>query len=208
MKQFLLISCLIILVFSSCKNQANSNNSSKNIKQQNTLEITGSNKSDLSSRDYKQESPSADTDNIKTSKSINFFGVKLQGTYEEIIKNIYTLPILSLIERRDTIMQQENGEYHFSHTVEFCGIPCGMNADFPSIDNNLIAINNLTFITSLTDDIIIDKFVSKLKTYYGEPSISDDIEDSYHWHLPDGLYIRARHFRASEGGWTVFFYFN
>lgn len=140
-------------------------------------------------------------------KVIDFFGVKMHGKYEDIINNIYMLPMLSCVERRDTIKLQGNGEKWFSHTVEFCGVPCGMNADFTLNGDNIMSINNLCFITSQTDDAIIHKFVSELTKYYGKPDISDEREDSYHWYLPSGMAVRARHFHAPEGGWTVFFYY-
>ena len=140
-------------------------------------------------------------------KVIDFFGVKMQGKYEDIVNNIYMLPMLSCVERRDTIMLQGNGDKWFSHTVKFCGVPCGMKADFTLNGDKIMSIKDLCFITSQTDDAIIHKFVSELTKYYGEPDISDKNEDSYHWYLPSGLAVRARHLHASEGGWTVFFYY-
>lgn len=138
-------------------------------------------------------------------KVIDFFGVKMHGKYEDIINNIYMLPMLSCVERRDTIKLQGNGDKCFSHTVEFCGVPCGMNADFTLNGDNIMSINDLCFITSQTDDDIIHKFVSELKKYYGEPDISDEQENSYHWYLPSGLSVRARHLHTPDGGWTVYF---
>ena len=141
-------------------------------------------------------------------KVIDFFGVKLQGKYEDIVRNIYTLPMLSLVERRDTIMLQGNGDKRFSHTVEFCGVPWGMNANFTMNGDNMMSIHDLKFITSKTDDDIIIKVVDELTKHYGEPDISDDKEKIYHWFEPNDLSIRARHFRSSEGGWTFYFYIN
>lgn len=140
-------------------------------------------------------------------KVIDFFGVKMHGKYEDIINNIYMLPMLSCVERRDTIKLQGNGEKWFSHTVEFCGVACAMNADFTLNRDNIMSINDLCFITSQTDEAIIHKFVSELTKYYGEPDISDEKEDSYHWYLSSGLAVRARHLHAPDGGWTVYFYF-
>lgn len=140
-------------------------------------------------------------------ESIDFFGVKMQGKYEDIVNNIYALPILSLVERRDTIKLQGNGDKWFSHTVEFCGVPCGMNADFTLNGDNIMSIHHLCFITSQTDDKIIHRFVSELTKYYGTPDISDEKEDSYHWYLPSGMAVRARHLHAPDGGWTVFFHY-
>lgn len=140
-------------------------------------------------------------------KVIDFFGVKMQGKYEDIVNDIYMLPMLFCVERRDTIMLQGNGDKWFSHTVKFCGVPCGMKADFTLNGDNIMSIKDLCFITSQTDDAIIHKFVSELKKYYGEPDISDKNEDSYHWYLPSGLAVRARHLHAPDGGWTVYFYF-
>lgn len=137
-------------------------------------------------------------------KVIDFFGIKMQGKYKDILKNIYTLPMLSLVERRDTIMKERKGVMSFSHTVEFCGIPCGMNVRCRMKAANEMSIHDLCFITSQTDDII-HKFVSELKKYYGEPDISDEQENSYHWYLPSGLSVRARHLHAPDGGWTVYF---
>lgn len=142
----------------------------------------------------------------KELKVIDFFGVKMQGKYEDIVNDIYMLPMLSCVERRDTIKLQGNGDKWFSHTVKFCGVPCGMKADFTLNGDNIMSIKDLCFITSQTVDAIIHKFVSELTKYYGEPDISDKNEDSYHWYLPSGLAVRARHLHASKGGWTVFFY--
>ena len=141
-----------------------------------------------------------------TFKAIEFFGVKMLGKYEDVVNNIYMLPMLSCVERRDTIMLQGNGDKCFSHTVEFCGVPCGMNVDFTLYGDNIMSIHDLCFITSQTDDEIIHKFVSELKKYYGEPDISDEQEDSFHWYLSNGLAVRARHSHAPDGGWTVYFY--
>ena len=141
-------------------------------------------------------------------KSIDFFGVKMQGKYEEIVNNIYALSVLSLVERRDTIKLQGNGEKWFSHTVKFCGVPWGMSANFTMNGDNIMSIHDLKFITSKTDDDIIIKVVDELTKHYGEPDISDDKEKIYHWFEPNDLSIRARHFRSSEGGWTFYFYIN
>ena len=130
----------------------------------------------------------------------------MHGKYEDIVNYIYMLPMLSCVERRDTIKLQGNGDKCFSHTVEFCGVPCGMNADFTLNGDNIMSINDLCFITLQTDDEIIHKFVSELTKYYGEPDISDEQEDSYHWYLSNGLAVRARHLHTPDGGWTFFFY--
>ena len=139
-------------------------------------------------------------------KVIDFFGVKMQGKYEDIVNNIYMLPMLSCVERRDTIKLQGNGDKCFSHTVEFCGVPCGMNVRYRINPEDKISVHDLCFITSQTDDAIIHKFVSELTKYYGEPDISDEREDSYHWYLSSGLAVRARHLHARDGGWTVYFH--
>ena len=139
-------------------------------------------------------------------KSIDFFGVKMQGKYEDILDKIYAQPKLYLIERRDTIMLQGNGDKWFSHTVEFCGVPWGMSASFTMTSDKIMSIHDLKFITSKTDDDIIDRVVAELTKYYGEPDISDDKEDSYFWYEANDLCVRARNFRAPGGGWTFFFY--
>ena len=141
-------------------------------------------------------------------KSRDFFGVKMQGKYEDIVDKIYALPVLSLVDRRDTIMLQGNGDKRFSHTVEFCGVPWGMSANFTLSEDNIMSIHDLKFITSKTDHDIIVRVVAELTKYYGEPRWSDDKEDHYDWHEPNDLCITARHFRAPEGGWTFYFYKN
>lgn len=139
-------------------------------------------------------------------KRIDFFGQELQGKYEDILHKLYELPPLSLVERRDTIMLQGNGDKWFSHTVEFCGVPWGMSANFTMTGDNIMSIHDLKFITSKTDDDIIDRVVAELTKYYGEPKWSDDKEDRYDWYEPNDLSITARHLHAPEGGWTFYFY--
>ena len=139
-------------------------------------------------------------------KRIDFFGQELQGKYEDILHKLYELPPLSLVERRDTIMLQGNGDKWFSHTVEFCGVPWGMSSNFTMTGDNIMSIHDLKFITSKTDDDIIDRVVAELTKYYGEPKWSDDKEDRYDWYEPNDLSITARHLHAPEGGWTFYFY--
>ncbi len=192
-----LIIGLMILITVSCKNEPGSNKTMVPRSPELIDTIEDCQQAKLRQQDEKDEEL----------KVIDFFGVKLQGKYEDIVRNIYTLPMLSLVERRDTIMLQGNGDKRFSHTVEFCGVPWGMNANFTMNGDNMMSIHDLKFITSKTEDNIIDKVVDELTRHYGEPDISDENEDSYHWYLPSGLCVRARHFHAPEGGWTVFFYY-
>ena len=192
-----LIIGLMILITVSCKNEPGSNKTMVPRSPELIDTIEDCQQAKLRLQDEKDEEL----------KVIDFFGVKLQGKYEDIVRNIYTLPMLSLVERRDTIMLQGNGDKRFSHTVEFCGVPWGMNANFTMNGDNMMSIHDLKFITSKTEDNIIDKVVDELTRHYGEPDISDENEDSYHWYLPSGLCVRARHFHAPEGGWTVFFYY-
>ena len=140
-------------------------------------------------------------------ESIDFFGVNMQGKYKDIVNNIYELPMLSLLELRDPIADENSDLMYVFHGVEFCGVPCGMNIRFRKYQQDEISIHSIIFITSETDDEIIHKFVSELTKYYGTPDISDEKEDSYHWYLPSGLAVRARHLHAPDGGWTVFFHY-
>ena len=55
-----------------------------------------------------------------TFKAIDFFGIKLLGKYEDVVNNIYMLPMLSCVERRDTIKLQRNGDKWFSHSRILC----------------------------------------------------------------------------------------
>lgn len=145
---------------------------------------------------------------ISNVNAINFFGVKLHGEYADITERIYQLPILSCIEQRDSVRYSNSNVMSFSHTVKFCGIPCGMTVRYENTSEKDIAIHEVIFITSQTEETIIEKFVSEITRHYGIPDISDDKEDSYHWYLSDKLCIRARHWHAPEGGWTVFFFLN
>ena len=141
-------------------------------------------------------------------KAIDFFGVKMLGKYEDVVNNIYMLPMLSCVERRDTIMLQGNGDKWFSHTVEFCGVPWGMSANFALNEDDIMSIHDLKFSTSKTDHDILDIVVAELTKYYGGPRWSDDKEDRYDWYEANDLCITARHFGAPEGGWTFYFYKN
>lgn len=188
---------LMILIATSCKNESGNNKTM----------IPRSPELISTTAECQQEETRPQREKDEELKVIDFFGVKTQGKYEDIVNNIYSLPVLSLVERRDTIKLQGNGDKWFSHTVEFCGVPCGMNADFTLDGDNIMSIHHLCFITSRTNDEIIHKFVSELTKYYGTPDISDEKEDSYHWYLTSGLAVRARHLHAPDGGWTVFFHY-
>ena len=186
---------ILFAIITSCKNDPGSNKTM----------IPRSSELIDATAEYQQAETRSQREKDEALNVIDSFGVKMHGKYEDIINNIYMLPMLSCVERRDTIKLQGNGEKWFSHTVEFCGVPCGMNADFTLNGDNIMSINDLCFITSQTDDAIIHKFVSELTKYYGEPDISDKNEDSYHWYFPSGLAIRARHLHAPDGGWTLYF---
>lgn len=141
----------------------------------------------------------------KEKTPIDFFGVRLQGTYDDIVSEMYELPVLSLMERKDSISEKGNGNYYFCHIAKFCGVPCGMNVHFCRNKNNEMMVYNITFITSMTDNYIIDSWARELKKYYGTPNVSNRVECTYRWFLPDRLHICARHLHVLEGGWTVYF---
>lgn len=135
-------------------------------------------------------------------QSLDFFGIKLQGSYEDLTRRLYELPQLTLIERKDTIKKEHNDIMYFSHIVEFCGVPCGMNVRFRMAINDTINVHELTFITSQTDKDIITKFVSEISKHYGKPENPEYAR--YNWWLEEQR-ICARSFHAPEGGWTVYF---
>ena len=197
MKNVVTLSIIIVIswMLISCKNEHGSNKTMIP-RSHELIDTTG---------ESQQEETRSQREKDEALKVIDFFGVKLQGKYEDIVNNIYMLPMLSCVERRDTIMFQGNGDKWFSHTVEFCGVPWGMSADFTLNEGDIMSIHNLTFITSKTDDDIIDRVVAELIKYYGDPDVSDEQENSYHWYLSSGLAVRARHLHTPDGGWTVYF---
>lgn len=175
-KLFLLICICLCLVSGSCRNE---NSGAWKVS---TLE-TG-----LSYKDYRQTEP------------IDFFGLKLRGEYDDLLRQLNELPMLKIMEGEDSVKTQGNKIFLI---VEFCGIPCGMTASVEWGPNGKLAVYHLKFITSQTDDHIIDKFVTELKSYYGDLDISDIEEDSYQWNNKQD--IRARHSHTDSGGWTVYF---
>ena len=191
-----LIIGLMILFAISCKNEPSSNKT-KVPRSPGLIDTTA---------ECQQAKTRYQNEKDEELKAIDFFGVKMQGKYEDIVNDIYMLPMLSCVERGDIITKEHNDVMSFSHVVEFCGVPCGMNVRCRMNAANEMSINQITFITSQTDDEIIHKFVLELTKYYGNPDIVDDVEDSYHWYLPNGLAVRARLLHAPDGGWTVYFY--
>lgn len=188
---------LIPVMLISCKNES-STNKTLVPRSPELIDATGeSQQAETRSREEKDDEL----------KAIDFFGVKLQGKYEDVVRKVYKLPMLSLLELRDPIADENSDLMYVFHGVEFCGVPCGMNIRFRKYQQDEISIHSIIFITSETDDEIIHKFVSELTKYYGEPDISDENEDSYHWYLSSGLAVRARHLHAPDGGWTVYFYY-
>ena len=183
---------MILAIVSSCKGPSNSKRIS-----------TSSDKLDITDEIAAVKNTVSDS----STEIIDFFGVRLYGKYNELIHRLYELPILSLVEDRNTFRVEREDIWYFSHTVKFCGVPCGMNVRYRINPEDEISIHNLCFITSQTDDEIIHRFVSELTKYYGVPTIADKREDSYHWYLQSGLIVRARHLHAPDGGWTVFLYF-
>ena len=188
---------LMILIATSCKNEP-ATNKTMIPRSPELIDTTG---------ECQQTKTRSQAKKDEELKAIDFFGIKLQGKYEDIVRNMYKLPMLFLLELRDPIVKEGSDVMYVFHRVEFCGVLCGMNIRFRRHQGDEISIHSIIFITSETDDEIIHKFVSELKKYYGAPKISNELEDSYHWYLPDNMCVRARHLHASEGGWTVFFYY-
>ena len=108
-----LIIGLMILFTISCKNEPSSNKT-KVPRSPELIDITA---------ECQQAETRSQREKDEALNVIDFFGVKMQGKYEDILDKIYAQPKLSLIERRDTLMLQGNGDKWFSHTVEFCGVP-------------------------------------------------------------------------------------
>ena len=183
---------MILVIVSSCKGPSNSKRIS-----------TSSDKLEIADEITAVKNAASDS----STEIIDFFGVRLCGKYNELIHQLYDLPILSLVEDRNTLRVEREDIWYFSHTVEFCGVPCGMNVRYRINLEDEITVHDLCFITSHTDNEIIHRFVSELTEYYGVPDISDEKEDSYHWYLPSGLAVRARHLHAPDGGWTVYLYY-
>ena len=184
--------CTILTIVSSCKGPSTPKPSS-----------TSSDKLGITD----ETSAIKNTVSDSSTEIIDFFGVRLYGNYTELIQRLYETPILSLVEDRNTFRVEREDIWYFSHTVEFCEVPCGMNVRYRINPEDKISVHDLCFITSQTDDEIIHKFVSELTKYYGETDISDEREDSYHWYLPSSMAVRARHLHAPDGGWTVYFNF-
>ena len=197
-KSLFVVFLIVQLIAASCGNGRGSNKR-RELKSLGLIDPTA---------EYKKDKPHLLKEGDKEFKSIDFFGINMQGKHEDIMDKIYSLSVLSIIDCRDTVMLQGNGDKWFSHTVEFCGVPWGMSANFSMISDDIMSIHDLKFITSKADDYVIDRVVAELTKYYGEPDIYDDKEDSYFWYEADNLCVRARHHSAPEGGWTFYFYIN
>ena len=182
---------MILAIVSSCKGPSNPKTSS-----------TSSDKIEITDETSAIKNAVLDS----STEIIDFFGVRLYGNYTELIQRLYEIPILSLVEDRNTFRVEREDIWYFSHTIEFCEVPCGRNVRYRINPEDKISVHDLCFITSQTDEAIIHKFVSELTKYYGEPDISDEREDSYHWYLPSSMAVRARHLHAPDGGSTVYFY--
>lgn len=93
-------------------------------------------------------------DSLSSVNAVDFFGVKLKGELSDIIRHIYQLPVLTCIEKRDSVRCERNDVMCFFHNVEFCGVPCGMNVRFKMMSEKDVAIHELNFITSRTESLI------------------------------------------------------
>lgn len=156
-----------------------------------------------------------DVDYSKT--AIDLFGKKLCGKYQDVINDIYELPMISFIryssyaEVEDLPESSDNESRRFSHIVEFCGVPCGMNVDYYRNQDGTISVNQIIFLTSKTDERVIKTVLTAITNHYGDANIYEETYNNYSWFLDNSntnQTIRARWHHSDRGGWTVYFYNN
>ena len=201
-KNALVVSFGIILCFASCRNSIKQE--SKKLETSNIEDnrLITNNRAETDTCSQNEANKILTDLSTENTEYIDFFGERLSGTYEDIINRLYKVPALRPIELRDSIKISHKNILYFSHTVDFCGVPCGMNVRFTKDENAIMHIHELTFITSRTDEDIIQKFVTEISKHYGVPEIPEHAR--YNW-FTHNQRICARHLHAPEGGWTVYF---
>ena len=140
-----------------------------------------------------------------STSAIDLFGKKLCGKYQDVINDIYELPIISLIEIKDSLIYLDKRQ-KFTHIVNFCEVPCGMNVCYSENKDDTITIEEIIFLTSETDRGIFLKFISEITNYYGIANVSDDTYNNYSWFYKNDQTIRVRSVHSPEGGWTAYFH--
>lgn len=128
------------------------------------------------------------TDSVK----VCIFGVETERDEYSVAKKLEKAGIIKI----DTI-SMVNGRFQ-SAIVEFANIKFGMNKGF-------------IFVTSRHDEDAVNRLVSIISDFYGEPEIDNEHEDPeyrfYYWNLykndPDVPYIRIRPVHSEGGGLTM-----
>ena len=136
-------------------------------------------------------------DEIERSKAIVLFNVNLYQPIDDILKELNEQPEIDVDL---SSFKEENDRYFCGVTIK--SIPFGMNLPYEMKGQSVI-IQSASFFTSQSSDSVIMKIVSILTEYYGEPDIADTNEDQYTW--LGNHFLKARHLRTPEGGWTFYF---
>ena len=89
---------MILVIVSSCKGPSNSKRIS-----------TSSDKLEIADEITAVKNAVSDS----SSEIIDFFGIRLCGKYNEIIHQLYELPILSLVEDRNTLRVEREDIWYF-----------------------------------------------------------------------------------------------
>lgn len=65
-------------------------------------------------------------------------------------------------------------------------------------------VKEVTFVSSATEEYVMDSLLKSLVRYYGKPAIGDGEDGGYTW-FPDGRLMKARRIHSlDEGGWTFY----
>ena len=138
-------------------------------------------------------------------RAIDFFGVKLIGSFPTILNTLDSLPFFDI----DTSFEygyrgEQSTSYRYYATVLIDSIYFGMNVYYPK-EGDPEVVKSIMFINSDSADYIRSTIVSHLIQYYGSPEIDEgDAESTYAWPSHYGLRFRRSH-NLDYSTWTFYF---
>lgn len=163
------------------------------------------NYNDITQEKIKEDTKPKTVGYVLPRRAIDFFGVKLIGSFPTILNTLDSLPFFDI----DTSFEygyrgEQSTSYQYYATVLIDSIYFGMNIYYPK-EGDTEVVKSIMFINGDSADYIRHTIVGRLIQYYGNPEIDEgDSEATYAWPSRYKLRFRRSH-NPDYSTWTFYF---
>lgn len=133
--------------------------------------------------------------------NIDLFGASLVGSPKHILRKINKGDYVKIDLGPDGFLKVLKDRFFCRVLID--GIPFAMNVSYGDNAEKEV-VKEVTFVSSATEEYVMDSLLKSLVRYYGKPAIGDGEDGGYTW-FPDGRLMKARRIHSlDEGGWTFY----